>query len=231
MTTSFRELDSLLSLSYSFYCCIADQIAKISTMKKSGSAFASGPLLTGALRRHVGVAEARPMHKKHIITSLQMGGQPADVLSTQDIVVGTILALVLAFGYSFLNGQSSSTSFISWPSQSGDMNDAQDISSPEIDVVDDKVFNEQSWEEMSREENYVLYNTRIRQRSEEISDKTSLQNVNKKENKLVLTALLILFVPIFSAEFFFALSRLFICEMGMGGDLVEKMCSPILGSV
>ena len=145
-------------------------------MMKSGSAFAlfkgwgftavqqapSRTLLTGALRRHVGVAEARPMHKKHIITSLQMGGQP-DVLSTQDIVVGTILALVLAFGYSFLNGQSSSTSFISWPSQSGDRNDAQDISSPKSNVVDDKVFNEQSWEEMSREENYVLYNTKIRQ--------------------------------------------------------------------
>ena len=171
------------------------------------------------------------MHKKHIITSLQMGGQPADVLSTQDIVVGTILALALAFGYSFLNGQSSSTSFISWPSQSGDRNDAQDISSPESDVVDDKVFNEQSWEEMSREENYVLYNTKIRQRRDEISSDTSLQNVNKKENKMVLTALLLLFIPIFSAEFFFALSRLFICEMGMRGDLVEKMCSPILGSV
>ena len=205
-------------------------------MMKSGSAFAqqapSRTLLTGALRRHVGVAEARPMHKKHIITSLQMGGGQPDVLSTQDIVVGTILALVLAFGYSFLNGQSSSTSFISWPSQSGDRNDAQDISSPKSDVVDDKVFNEQSWEEMSREENYVLYNTKIRQRRDEISsEKTSLQNVNKKENKLVLTALLLLFIPIFSAEFFFALSRLFICEMDMRGDLVEKMCSPILGSV
>jgi hypothetical protein len=40
-------------------------------------------------------------------------------------------------------------------------------------------------------------------------------------------ALLALFVPIFSVEFFFALSRQFMCEMGMGGiDVVQKLCSP-----
>ena len=166
-----------------------------------------------------------------------------DVLSTQDIVVGTIIAFILAFGYSFLNGQSSSTSFVSWPSQSNNENDtleeeAIDISMETNDVGLDsdektKTFNADSWKEMSREENYILYNTKIRQKSNPDYNKkeSRMQNDNddmkKKENKLILVALLILFVPIFSVEFFFALSRQFICEMGMGGDECQKFCSPI----
>lgn len=164
-----------------------------------------------------------------------------DVLSTQDIVVGTIIAFILAFGYSFLNGQSSSTSFVSWPSQSNNENDiledAIDISMGTSDVdldSDEKTFNADSWKEMSREENYILYNTKIRQKSNPDYNKkmeSRMQNDNddmkKKENKLILVALLILFVPIFSVEFFFALSRQFICEMGMGGDALKQFCSPI----
>ena len=163
-----------------------------------------------------------------------------DVLSTQDIVVGTIIAFILAFGYSFLNGQSSSTSFVSWPSQSNKENDiledAIDILMETSDVgldSDEKTFNADSWKEMSREENYILYNTKIRQKSNPDYNKmeSRMQNDNddmkKKENKLILVALLILFVPIFSVEFFFALSRQFICEMGMGGDVLQKFCSPV----
>lgn len=155
------------------------------------------------------------------------------VLSIQDIVVGIILAFALAFGWSFLNGQSSSTSFVSWPSQTKNSNDTIDITNSVkgSGVGDDdinKIFNEDNWKEMSREENYVLYNTKIRQKKNEMSEKKpALQS--DKENRLVLIALLVLFVPIFSVEFFFALSRLFICEMGVGGgELVNKLCSPIL---
>ena len=164
-----------------------------------------------------------------------------DVLSTQDIVVGTIIAFILAFGYSYLNGQSSSTSFVSWPSQSNNENftleDVVDISMEPSDVdlsSDERTFNADNWKEMSREENYILYNTKIRQKSNPDYNKmgSTMQNENddmkKKENKLILVALLILFVPIFSAEFFFALSRQFICEMGMGGDsLQQNFCSPV----
>ena len=71
-----------------------------------------------------------------------------DILSTEDIVVGTVLAFILAFGYSFLNGQSSSTSFVSWPDQSRNKNDTFDTGS---DEEDDKVFfNSDNWKEMSR---------------------------------------------------------------------------------
>jgi len=152
----------------------------------------------------------------------------SDVLSTQDIIIGTVLAFILAFGYSFLNAQSSSTSFVSWPSQVRDKkddpikNDNPRLESGEGE--DDKVFNSENWKEMSREENYVLYNTKIRQNTNIDAAPTPDK---KKENRLVLVALLVLFVPLFSIEFFFALSRQFICEIGMGqGDLVQKLCSP-----
>jgi len=147
----------------------------------------------------------------------------SDVLSTQDIVDGTIIALILAFGYSFLNGQSSSSSFVSWPSESKQSGDVPSFDIDRTELGDDdvnKVFDADNWKEMSREENYVLYNTKIRRRRTKSDNSTSIRPIDNKENRLVLVALLVLFVPIFSIEFFFALSRQFICEMGMGGDAI-----------
>ena len=151
----------------------------------------------------------------------------SDVLSMQDIVDGAIIACVLAFGYSFLNGQSSSSSFVSWPSESKKRNDIISIDKTTEEFAgggDDRTFNADDWKEMSREENYVLFRTKIRQRS--IAENAPIRKIDMIENKLVLVALLALFVPIFSVEFFFALSRQFMCEMGMGGDVVQKLCSP-----
>jgi len=153
-----------------------------------------------------------------------------DALSTEDIVVGTILALILAFSYSFLNGQSSSSSFVSWPSQSEDENDTLDIGTSVQGTAaggDDKTFNADNWKEISKQENYVLYNTKIRQKSKN-AEYQPMPKINKKENQLVLISLLVLFVPIFSVEFFLALSRQFMCEMGMEGEIVQKLCSPLL---
>mmetsp|Transcript_11453 Transcript_11453/g.20585 ORF Transcript_11453/g.20585 Transcript_11453/m.20585 type:complete len:236 (+) Transcript_11453:132-839(+) len=155
------------------------------------------------------------------------------VLSTEDIVIGTVLAFVLAFGWSFLNGQSSSTSFVSWPSQTSNRKDEFGTDNPvqvqDSDFEDSKVFDEDNWKEMSREENYVLYNTKIRQKINPERRRDDIGNKKEsKENKLVLVALLVLFVPIFSVEFFFALSRQFMCEMGPeSGELVQKLCSPV----
>lgn len=152
----------------------------------------------------------------------------SDVLSTQDIVDGTIIACVLAFGYSFLNGQSSSTNFVSWPSESKQSDVSFDIDERAVlgDNDANKVFDADNWKEMSRVENYVLYNTKIRQRASKSDNSPSIRPIDNKENRLVLVALLVLFVPIFSIEFFFALSRQFICEMGMGG-VIQKLCSPL----
>lgn len=153
----------------------------------------------------------------------------SDVLSTQDVVDGIVIALILAFGYSFLNGQSSSSTFVSWPSESKQSSDLPsfDLDSTVLEDNDiNKVFDADNWKEMSRVENYVLYNTKIRRRTKS-DNSTSIRPIDNTENRLVLVALLVLFVPIFSIEFFFSLSRQFICEMGIGGDdIIQKLCSP-----
>ena len=197
-----------------------------------------------------------------------------EVLSTSDIVVGAILAFALAFGWSFLNGQSTSSNFISWRSQldgsrdnaeastsgivdsditkrsdRGERNGHNDVDgdSAESGISAPKVFNADNWKEMSREENYVLYNTRVRavrdSGRERKADRDAVTtngdaegNIEiapgvRSEKKWVFVALLVLFVPIFSVEFFFALSRQFMC----GGDPLNQsewaqiLCSPYRG--
>ena len=154
----------------------------------------------------------------------------SDVLSTQYIVIGSILAFIIAFGWSYLNGQSSSTSFVSWPSKkNGDDTLSEDITTSIRESDNENTFDAEDWKEMSREENYVLYNTKIRKSIDEKKPTQQLDEVKKKENKAVLIALLVLFIPIFSIEFFFALSRQFVCQWGLGGEaIVTKLCSPII---
>jgi hypothetical protein len=144
-----------------------------------------------------------------------------DILTTQDVVNGAILACVLALGYSYLYGQSSSSSFISWPTRSNNSDNDDSRIVDKTTSEQGKTFNSDDWREMSKEENYILYNTKIRR-----SNKSSKGNINdKRENKSTLVALLLLFLPIFSAEFFFALSRQFMCEMG--NEVALRLCSPV----
>ena len=174
--------------------------------------------------------------------SLTLSVSDVEVLSPQDIIIGTFLALILAFGYSYLNGQSSSTDFVSWrsgPQTNNKVSESEVVLLEEAAVRNSTVFNETNWKEMSREENYVLYNTRIRKKKSIMSklnkdaETGSHSSTNQsRENKLVVIALLALFLPIFSIEIFFALSRQFLCEGGLfvgmsGGDLADRLCSPI----
>lgn len=169
-----------------------------------------------------------------------------EILSLSDLADGTILAFVLAFSYSYL--QRDSSSVILWRrneisddgldfrdgskmkifndglSENGSTNDEGD---PEANLWNTKtkgsVFDERSWTEMSRPENYIFFNKREGRRDSGESNSGTYQ----KENKTILIGLLLLFVPLFSAEFFFALSRQFIC----GGDpftqseLANVLCS------
>lgn len=153
----------------------------------------------------------------------------ADALSTQDIIVGSIIAVILAFGYSYLNGQSSSSNFVSWSSQTNEDNSAAETTTTTMQTDDDNVFDANEWKDISREENYVLYNTRIKSSLQQ-QRQSNTKRQSKTENKWVLVALLVLFVPIFSVEFFFALSRQFLCEIGDPSDrieVVQKLCSPV----
>ena len=161
--------------------------------------------------------------------SLDVPLESDGVLGLKDLTDGTVLALVLAFSYSFL--QRDSSNVILW--KKSDTNDGykelEEGNSIQNDLVDSdeetsskrKTFTEDGWRDLIRSEDYIFFNKR--------KDSNSDQSIakNKTENKAVLIALLILFVPLFSIEFFFALSRQFIC----GGDpftqseLSQFLCS------
>jgi hypothetical protein len=188
--------------------------------------------------------------------------QPIDgALSVDDLVSGTIIALALALTVSFLRSRRSQDDLVLWTNNDTlTINNCTDTTTNTIDTasnnittcVNTTVFNGSSWKEMSRPENYVLFNTRLRQRGKsktvDVVSVTKLEERNvppqlstrqsKKtkqsafetttERRIVLVALLLLFVPIFSVEFFFALSRQLIC----GGDPLQQsdwavtLCSP-----
>ena len=150
------------------------------------------------------------------------------VLSSEDIVIGAVLALSLAFLFSFLQGRSPSSNIILWRNQNQQGNETiEEI----VGFENEKIFDGESWKEISRPENYAVYSKgKVRDTSEAsenqfvnledlsfIPQKESSKN-GKIENRLVLISLLILFVPIFSVEFFFALSRQFIC-----GDYITSI--------
>lgn len=141
-----------------------------------------------------------------------------DILSTEDLVTGTILALSLALLGSYLQGRGNQNDIVLW----------KDAETEESDMnSEDKIdFGEEAWKDVSRPENYILYTTKVRDQLS--GKKRTTSPVYQSEKKYVVFALLLLFVPIFSFEFFLALSRQLICA----GDFVsqnkwaESLCAP-----
>lgn len=76
--------------------------------------------------------------------------------------------------------------------------------------TDKAVFDAEDWLEISKPENYISYSNKLRQ-SRLKSALPSKTKARGQERRIVLFLLLGLFVPIFSIELFFALSRQFIC--------------------
>lgn len=169
------------------------------------------------------------------------------VLSTEDIVVGIILALLLAFITSFLQGRGSQDNYVLWrdgskeneslsPSASAsldtiqpeNLNESNDKNDDRVPIEDKNlVFDGDSWKEMSRPENYVYYKRNLGKKK-----KKQKKEPQTAEQKLVVVALLALFVPIFSIEFFFALSRQVFCGSGGNGlltpsEFAQFLCSPV----
>lgn len=161
-------------------------------------------------------------------------------LSGQDIFVGVVIALVLAFTASFLQGRRADSDFVLWEEAAKPSPRVMSLTTPidgPIDlsnstaITDDtssmQVFGGESWKEMSKPDNYVLYNRKVRG-----LDKIKKgNNAPRIEQTWVLVALLALFVPIFSIELFFALSRQLICDSGANAvldrpDWAELLCSP-----
>jgi hypothetical protein len=164
------------------------------------------------------------------------------VLSSEDIFIGLILGFILAFTASFLQGRNSQSDFVLWekddPSSSSSSplqantatsssasNDGNDNKAPDKSPV---VFDGDSWKEMSRPENYIYYKRNLGKK-QPAEDRPAEQNAGKT---WVVVALLALFVPIFSIEFFFALSRQVVCGSGGNGPLslsefAQFLCSPV----
>ena len=146
---------------------------------------------------------------------------PVDVLTTSDLASGTIIALALAFTASSLQGTTNQENFVLW--KMGANATQSNHASGKTNTV---VFDEEDWKEASRPDNYVLYNTRIKQKS--MAKVESKQKMTMPtEQKWVLLALLVLFVPLFSIEFFFALSRQMICGGGGTGDMFLSQSSAV----
>jgi hypothetical protein len=147
---------------------------------------------------------------------MNLQSSPTDVLSTEDIVVGAVLAVVLAFCGSFLQGRRAQNDFVLWEKAPKEMD------SSNVTQTDRVVFDADSWKEMSRPDNYMLYN------KNKLEEKKSASDSFRVEQAWVVIALLALFVPLFSVEFFFGLSRQFICggDPLSQSDLAFELCSP-----
>jgi hypothetical protein len=146
--------------------------------------------------------------------------QQIDVMSTEDVAVGAVLAVMLALLASYLQGRRDQSDVVLW-------NKKDDLIPKDEAASRGEVFGAESWKDISRPENYVLYNTEVRKKLKG-EKPPAPSETGRTENRVVVIALLALFVPVFSFEFFLSLSRQVIC----GGDPLtqsewaQELCSP-----
>lgn len=149
---------------------------------------------------------------------------PVEILSSEDIIIGSVLALALAFLWSFLVGRQSNGDVVLWREDPTESMDGRLLSRSTTISNSTTTFAESDWKEMSREENYVLYNTKVRK---QLLGQLQQPKFLKEEKKWVIVALIILFVPIFSFEIFLALSRGILCgEFFSFWSVAQKLCAP-----
>mmetsp|Transcript_8929 Transcript_8929/g.21252 ORF Transcript_8929/g.21252 Transcript_8929/m.21252 type:complete len:268 (-) Transcript_8929:209-1012(-) len=223
------------------------------------------------------IPRARPttsLLNHQLLSAIPSSELDGGVFSTEDIVVGMILGVLLASMTSFLQGRRSQNDFVLWnneepedgkpsSSSSSSTTTTSSVSStdellelefaasnsttlPETLIDDDMsiqqqesssrstVFDGDDWKEMSRPENYVFYNRNLKEKKQKKKKIESPEGSAEQtdQQKWVVVALLALFVPIFSVEFFFALSRQVLCGGGDDGllsslDAAQYLCSPV----
>lgn len=190
------------------------------------------------------------LHSSVRLAAIPSSDLDGGVFSAEDIVIGLILGILLALMTSFLQGRRSQNDFVLWNKESENKVKLSSSSislanDTELDIADNSktvsvdssmsgesveesrstvVFDGDDWKEMSRPENYVYYKRNLNKKKE------STPQTN--EQKWVIVALLALFVPIFSVEFFFALSRQVLCGGGDHGllsslEAASYLCSPV----
>ena len=124
-------------------------------------------------RQSIGLMEitkSSSLAGRQSLTLLHDTSLPVDVLGTSDIVDGTLIALVLAFTASFLQGRRNRDDFT--PSESSNLNTTSSTTVVDDDnsLLDENViFDADSWKEISRPESYVFYNQKLKQRKSQSS--------------------------------------------------------------
>ena len=128
---------------------------------------------------------------------------------------------------------------------SSSTNNPTDAATSPMSSSSSTVFGAKDWEQMSQPENYVWYNTKLRQqqqqdqqRSQGVGDRNGDESGDgalvgsgfkiRKEKRWVVIGLLVLFVPVFSFELGLAVSRQFLCGdalLGVDG-IAKELCVP-----
>ena len=150
-----------------------------------------------------------------------------DVLSTGDILIGSVLAFALAFLWSYLEGKRSQSDILLWTRDSNeDEINGQFLRTGDNTTISKstKTFDGNDWKQISRPENYFYYNTKVRK---QLLGQDSAPKTLNQEQTWVLVALLVLFVPVFSVEFFLALSRGVLCSASFSDwSVAQELCAP-----
>lgn len=150
-----------------------------------------------------------------------------DVFSNADIAWGLLMAVILGGLGAFLQENrkvkepkvsifdkslATTTTTVRAAPTDGNQEDAAGINTTETTTFD-------GWVEMSKPDKYIWYNTNLRNRRQAKSKESKSYSV---EQRWVLFALLLLFTPIFSFEFFLAVSRQLVCNL----DWTKDWCTP-----
>jgi len=128
------------------------------------------------------------------------------VLSNEDIGIGILLAVLLAAQASFLQSRRSQNDFVLGPPPPPP---EQAAPTPLNSTTNTTTTTFEDWKEMSQPDNYILYrNKRRRNTSQQPASTTQKAGM---EQRWVLLALLVLFTPIFTFEFFLTVGRQIVC--------------------
>lgn len=146
-----------------------------------------------------------------------------NVLSNQDLLAGVAIALALVSWNLFLQ-QRRDQEIIS--SKAGTASDVGSNATTTTTTTTTYLY--EDWNDISNPDNYIWYKQRIKAKDNTFKTgttttktKTTTTKTKPTEQRWVLVALLLLFAPIFSFEFFLTLSRQLFCEV-MESDL----CTP-----
>lgn len=174
--------------------------------------------LTGGLRHNYQILSPTIKSRHLAIPSLLQGD---GVLSHDDLVAGILLATSLALLSSFVQRSGRQSTEFHLVDEEGDLDD-------DGKKEGSALFSAEAWKDISRPENYVLFNTQIRNQLKKQDRPWTNSDFLRIGNSGAAIALLAVFLPIFLFEIFLALSRQVVCN---GDFLLQnawalELCSP-----